>query len=166
MGGEKIFIDSQPGSGSSFYFTLDFEKYTESPVNASPVSSDDLSAISGYNILLVEDNLLNAKLALKILELDGNKVMPVENGLMAIEAIKNNKFDIILMDIQMPQMDGHEATKHIRKLNPTVPIIAMTAGIIKGDYEECIASGMNDYISKPISIKELKYKLHKILKSK
>jgi len=164
MGGEQIFVDSAAGCGSNFYFTLEFEKYFETAEHTFIESTADMESVSGFNILLVEDNVLNSKLASRILELNGNKVTSVGTGLAALNSLQNNSYDLILMDIRLPVMDGYSATREIRKLNRQIPIIAMTAGVIKGDYEECIASGMNDYISKPISIKELKYKLHKILK--
>jgi len=111
-----------------------------------------------FNILLAEDNLINQTLAVKLLETRGHRVTLVSNGIAAVEAFKKGDFDLILMDIQMPGMDGFEATREIRKLeiaNPqssihTIPIIAMTAHAMTGDRKKCINSGMDDYVSKPI----------------
>jgi CheY-like chemotaxis protein len=106
-------------------------------------------------ILLAEDNPVNQKLALKLFEKFGYKADPVNNGIEAIEVLKKNHYDIVFMDVQMPEMDGFEATTIIRNpdsgvLNYNLPIIAMTAHAMKGDEQKCIDLGMNDYISKPI----------------
>jgi two-component system, sensor histidine kinase and response regulator len=106
-------------------------------------------------ILLAEDNPVNQKLALKLFEKFGYKADPVNNGCEAIETLKKTEYDIVFMDVQMPEMDGFEATGIIRDhnsdvLNHNVPIIAMTAHAMKGDEQKCIDLGMNDYLSKPI----------------
>jgi CheY-like chemotaxis protein len=108
-------------------------------------------------ILLAEDNVVNQKLAVRILERMGYRADIASNGLEAIESIERQIYDVILMDVQMPEMDGLDATRNIRKLTEaTQPhIIAMTANAMEGDREMCLAAGMNDYISKPIRINEL-----------
>lgn len=117
------------------------------------------------NILLVEDNFLNGKLASKIIELAGYPVLWLKDGTEVIEWVKNNPDDysIILMDIQMPMMDGLTATKELRHSGVTNPIIAMTAHAMDGDETNCINSGMDDYITKPISISKFKALLEKWL---
>ncbi len=108
-------------------------------------------------ILLAEDNAVNQKLALRILEQMAYRADVASNGIEAVESIERQVYDVILMDIQMPEMDGLDATREIRKLiNVTQPhIIAMTANAMEGDREMCIAAGMDDYISKPIRVNEL-----------
>jgi CheY-like chemotaxis protein len=108
-------------------------------------------------ILLAEDNAVNQKLALRILEQMGYRADVASNGIEAVESIERQIYDVILMDVQMPEMDGLDATRQIRKLTDTVQphIIAMTANAMEGDREMCIAAGMNDYISKPIRVNEL-----------
>ncbi|HEY5902651.1 MAG TPA: response regulator, partial [Anaerolineales bacterium] len=108
-------------------------------------------------ILLAEDNQVNQKLALRILEQMGYRADVASNGLEAVESIERQTYDVILMDVQMPEMDGLDATREIRKLGGvTQPhIIAMTANAMEGDREICIAAGMNDYVSKPIRVNEL-----------
>ncbi|MCF8366257.1 MAG: response regulator [Bacteroidales bacterium] len=112
-----------------------------------------------YNVLLAEDNLINQKLANGLLQNLGCKVTIVDNGKKAVEIANENTFDIIFMDIQMPEMDGYEATGIIRDMEKTkgthTPIIAMTAHAMKGDREKCINAGMDEYITKPISLKSL-----------
>jgi signal transduction histidine kinase/CheY-like chemotaxis protein len=118
-------------------------------------------ARESFNILLAEDNLINQTLAIKLLETRGHRVTLASNGKEAVEAFKKGDFDLILMDIQMPEMDGFEATRRIRELEAenqssidnqqsTIPIIAMTAHAMTGDREKCIDAGMDDYVSKPI----------------
>ena len=106
-------------------------------------------------ILLTEDNAVNQKVALIHLRKFGFSVDVAENGKEAVEAVKKGCYDLILMDIQMPEMDGHEATRTIRKAGYDLPIIAMTANAMKGDREKCLEAGMNDYLSKPVNPKEL-----------
>ncbi|GIW21134.1 MAG: hypothetical protein KatS3mg068_0141 [Candidatus Sericytochromatia bacterium] len=115
------------------------------------------------NILVAEDNLVNQKLANKIFEKLGYKIDIANNGLEVIEKLKNNKYDIIFMDIQMPEMDGLEATKYIiDTYNTQRPkIIAMTANAMQEDINKCFEVGMDDYISKPISIEKLQNILKK-----
>jgi len=115
-------------------------------------------------VLLAEDNIVNQKLASLLLQQLGLDVDVVENGRQAVQAAQSGNFDVILMDCQMPEMDGFEATRAIRKLealkNRYTPIIAVTALAMVGDRERCIAVGMDDYISKPIDRKVLNIKLN------
>jgi len=112
-----------------------------------------------YHILLAEDNPVNQKVATLILEKKGHTVTVVQDGKQTLEALEKGKFDLILMDIQMPEMDGYAATKAIRALEENtdrhMPVIAMTAHAMKGDREKCLAAGMDDYVSKPIYPNEL-----------
>ncbi len=110
-------------------------------------------------VLVAEDNAVNQKLAIKILEKRGHLVSVVSNGQEAIDALREEYFDLILMDVQMPDLDGFEATGLIRRREKEkgghIPIVAMTAHAMKGDREQCLAAGMDDYVSKPIKVNEL-----------
>lgn len=110
---------------------------------------------SDKKILLVEDNSANRKLAILLLKKFGYEVDAVTNGLEAVHAVTDKSYDLILMDCQMPEMDGFEATNILRLKGCEIPIIAMTANAMQGDRERCIASGMDDYISKPVNPKQL-----------
>ncbi|KAI8909283.1 hypothetical protein DFJ77DRAFT_471995 [Powellomyces hirtus] len=127
----------------------------------------------GYEILLAEDNLVNQKLALRILERFGHKVMVVENGKLAVEAFQKDAFDLILMDVQMPIMGGFEATKCIRQIEKQmghdsvmkrIPIIAVTAHAMIGDREKCLNAGMDEYVTKPLRMNELNAIINKFPK--
>ena len=114
-------------------------------------------------ILLAEDNAVNQKLALRLLEQMGYRADVASNGLEAVESVARQKYDVVLMDVQMPEMDGLEATRRIIDLtgfqNPSglnrPRIIGLTANALEGDREQCLAAGMEDYISKPIRVNEL-----------
>ncbi len=128
-------------------------------------------ARGNFRVLLVEDNLVNQKLAARILEKSGFRPDTVNNGKEAVEALQRFPYDLVLMDIQMPEMDGYQATKVIRDRsspvrNHDVPIVAMTAHAMKGDREKCIQAGMNDYISKPIRPEKLREVVEKYLPSR
>ncbi|MCT4585756.1 MAG: transporter substrate-binding domain-containing protein [Peptostreptococcaceae bacterium] len=130
-------------------------------------SRDNSKFLTGKNILLVEDNKINQEVAKEILENTGANVFVKENGKEAYEELLVNKnYDVVLMDIQMPIMDGYESTREIRKENDLkeIPIIAMTADVMKGVEEKCKEAGMNDYISKPIDVEEVFLKLKEWLK--
>jgi CheY-like chemotaxis protein len=122
----------------------------------SPGTSIQSSA-NPLRVLLAEDNPVNQMLATRILEKLGHKVQVVSNGKEATERVRAEEFDLVLMDVQMPEMDGLDATRNIRNLaQATQPhIIAMTANAMEGDREMCLAAGMNDYVSKPIRVNEL-----------
>ncbi len=155
MGG-SIDVSSEPGRGSEFSFTVSFS--VDDVVKAvtpriEPVArSQAIEKLRGRHILLVEDNDINQMVASELLSsLAGMRVTVACNGSQAIEILQAQLVDIVLMDVQMPQMDGYETTRHIR-IDPAfakLPIIAMTAHATTLDRELCLASGMNDYVSKP-----------------
>lgn len=107
------------------------------------------------HILVAEDNIVNQRLAVRILEKLGHKADVVPNGVQAIDALSQKTYDLVLMDCQMPEMDGYEATRVLRKNGKRIPIVAMTANAMQGDREKCLEAGMDDYVSKPIRIEEL-----------
>jgi CheY-like chemotaxis protein/HPt (histidine-containing phosphotransfer) domain-containing protein len=122
---------------------------------------------SQTRILIAEDNFINQKVALSIVEKLGYRGFAVGNGLEVIEALKSGTYSVILMDCQMPEMDGYETTERIRAATnedyTSIPVIALTANAIKGDRERCLAAGMNDYLTKPIRTQELAKMLEKWL---
>ena len=117
----------------------------------------DIEALSGLKVLLVEDNAINQRVAVELLESAGIDVICTANGVEALDVLADQTVDMVLMDVQMPEMDGYEASRRIRtdlKLDE-LPVIAMTAHAMRGDREKCLAAGMNDYVPKPIDRKEL-----------
>src|SRR5207248_4756120 len=117
------------------------------------------AARSGLRVLVAEDNLINRAVATGILEKAGHVLVHATTGREAVEAFSDGSFDLILMDVQMPEMDGFEATRRIRELEETtgghITIVAMTAHAMAGDRERCIAAGMDDYVSKPLRKEDL-----------
>jgi CheY-like chemotaxis protein len=164
-----IFAESKPGRGSTFSVRLSFKQYVEQ-FNVGAIAangSTTLRNLNGIHILVAEDNKINQRVILKTLEKWGAKVSIAENGRVAIEMLTVKPYDIVLMDIQMPEMDGLEATKYIRStlLPPAsnLPIIAITASALRLDYEKCVALGMNEYVPKPFKPDELYDKIVRLL---
>ncbi len=168
MGGTKISVESVPGSGSRFYFTINFKKASaQACYNYQAPEYEVISkSETAYKILIAEDNFINAEMIKHFLKLLGHDTVEAENGQMALEFIKKEKFDLVLMDIQMPVMDGHEAVREIRRLGYDVPVIALTASMVGGDRESCLRSGMNEHMLKPVNINELKVLIDRTLKDR
>ncbi len=173
MGGD-IHLVSEKGKGVLFWFILSFSmpelsKGDEHIIVEKPTPDYFVESYSGH-ILLADDDFINTTLAVSLLEQVGYTVRAVGNGRAAVDAWKHENFDCILMDIQMPEMDGHEAAQMIRKREEEqgghVPIIAMTACAMQDDKEQCIKSGMDAYIAKPINRVELFLLLKKMISSK
>ncbi|MEE3455490.1 MAG: response regulator, partial [Succiniclasticum sp.] len=160
MMGGTISVKSKLGEGSEFTVELELEPLeTDSQANAENSENIDLA---GHRILLVEDNAINAEIARMILEQYGAEVQQAENGKTGLEALQEKGpgyYDAVLMDIQMPVMNGFEATKAIRALGgayaTALPIIAMSANAYDEDVRDCLAAGMNGHIAKPFNPDEL-----------
>lgn len=148
----KIWIESKLGEGSKFYFELSYPIVNDD-ISTSKLEEVDVKKLNNIKVLLAEDNPINQFLAVEILGQFGVKVEVANNGKEAIELLNKQQFDLILMDIQMPEMGGIEATKLIRQANDpskaNIPIIALTANALKGDSDLYLEAGMNDYLSKP-----------------
>ncbi len=150
MGGE-ITVESNPAAGSTFRFTACFSPATESPVNPSAEEAP-MFPPGEIHVLVVEDNLINQRVAERMLSRRGYIVQVASSGVEALQILEEEAFDLVLMDVQMPGMDGLEATARIRKRLATVnlPILAVTAHAMREDEVRCRAAGMNGYFAKPI----------------
>jgi signal transduction histidine kinase/ActR/RegA family two-component response regulator len=154
MGG-KVWIESTLGVGTTFHFTAWFRVTESSPKTSEIVPGNALEThgVAALRILLTEDNVVNRAFATGILTRRGHSITEAVNGREALASTRAENFDLILMDVQMPEMDGLEATRCIRSEEPLcrhTPIVAMTAHAMAGDRERCLAAGMDDYLSKPI----------------
>jgi signal transduction histidine kinase/CheY-like chemotaxis protein/ABC-type nitrate/sulfonate/bicarbonate transport system substrate-binding protein len=172
MGGE-VGVTSQVGQGSQFWFTVRLgqapARQPNAPARAHPATSVTAKLrLRPARILVAEDNITNQQVAVGILKKLGLRAEVAANGLEAIQALATLPYDLVLMDVQMPELDGLAATRQIRDsqsrvLNHQVPIIAMTASALQGDRELCLAAGMDDYVAKPIAIAALIATLEKWL---
>jgi CheY-like chemotaxis protein len=171
MGG-TIGVESAPARGSRFWFTVLVKPAVSRPIPFEYGRELSQSPAPAANpkrgrILVVEDNAVNQMVAVRLLEKLGYSADIAANGIEALSAVQRISYDLMLMDCQMPEMDGFEATMRLRRretgIGCHIPIIAMTANAMAGDRESCLAAGMDDYIAKPVRIEELKAKLEQWL---
>lgn len=167
MGGE-LHVFSKPGIGSTFTFTAKFIKPKEAIISVHDSGSQPRPLLP-KRVLIVEDNLINQEIIARLLTKQGHEVKVVENGVDAVTARREENFDIILMDCQMPELDGYEATKQIREIenlkgSERIPIIALTAHAMAGDREKCLEAGMDGYLAKPLKREELFKELSRVCK--
>jgi two-component system, sensor histidine kinase len=178
MGADSLHVESELGKGSRFFFELEVEiveppidveapsNHSETSDDAADVSAADEQAQPKRRVLLVEDNPVNQIVAQTLVEAQGYEVDIAENGQQALERLPEGQYCLVLMDCQMPVMDGYDASKRIRggecgESFKAIPIVAVTANAMRSDKEKCLAAGMDDYISKPIDPEALKEKLER-----
>jgi len=156
MGGE-LTLESEVGKGSTFQFVIPLAAKGEARSAKSEAEQVVNEELPPLKILVAEDNVVNQKIVERLLKKSGHDVVFAKDGVQAVDRFLDHPFDIVLMDCSMPNMDGYEATKRIRASADgiSVPIIALTANVLDGDREKCIAAGMNDYLTKPLDKKAL-----------
>ena len=160
-----IEAESDEGKGSKFSIVVPLHEAT-APTDSQERVLDDRDALESLNVLLVDDNPVNRKVGTMMLTRLGHSVDTVEDGAQAVEAVRTGQYDVVLMDIQMPNMDGYQATASIRALEGSranIPIVALTAHAMSGDRERCLEAGMDDYLSKPIRRAEIAHILRRMV---
>ncbi|MBC7553823.1 MAG: response regulator [Taibaiella sp.] len=164
----EISVASKEGVGTTFTFTFNFKPNKASLTDArGKLENMKIISLAGYNILLVEDNIMNQRVAKYTIEKWGAKVVIADSGHKALDLVAKENFDLILMDIQMPEMNGIQTTSRLRKeMKCKMPIMAMTASVMLGERENCMKAGMNDYISKPFNPAELNKKMYDLMPKK
>ena len=165
MMGGTIGVDTREGRGSTFWFTAVFKLASPSrPPNQRTVERlgtppGVTRAVRDARILVAEDNATNREVALAQLRKLGYEATAVSNGAEAVEAVRHGSYELVLMDCEMPVMDGFEATRQIRGLSrpgsPGIPIVALTADAMADDRDRCLRAGMNDYLAKPVDLARL-----------
>jgi CheY-like chemotaxis protein len=159
MGG-RLEVTSAPGRGSTFSFTLGFGRAEIGPAVSGRAAPAPLRSVGRrLSVLVAEDNAVNQLVTARLLERAGHTATVVESGAAAIAELARGRYDVVLMDVQMPEMNGFEATRRIREgaagAAASIPIIALTAHAMRGDRERCLEAGMDGYVSKPLRAAEL-----------
>jgi CheY-like chemotaxis protein len=168
MGG-NLSVKSKPGEGTSFFFDIALPIGDATKLQDSASSKTSFPKLKNTRVLLFEDNLFNQVVAKQILNatIEGVQLDIAENGLVGLEKLKQNDYDIVLMDIQMPELNGYETSQKIRNeftgAKKNIPILAMTANAIKEEIEKCMEYGMDDHITKPFEPSDLLSKMSKLL---
>lgn len=152
--GSKLRVNSEPGKGATFYFELNLP--VANTLIVTPSAPAQISSFEKTNVLLVEDNDINVEVIQAMLSTTNLTITRVENGRKALQRLSRQTFDLVMMDIQMPEMDGYEATQIIREsLQLNVPIVALTANAMQQDIDACEKAGMNAHVGKPIEKQQL-----------
>jgi CheY-like chemotaxis protein len=164
----RIDLDSTYGNGSTFTLALRLPKETGTTARPRPIPPAETApqaSAKTLSILLADDNPINTTIISAMLTRSGHTVRVANNGLFAVKLARKREFDLILMDVNMPEMDGLEATRIIRALSGklgNIPILALTAGLMPDQVQKCLSAGMNDVLPKPISIDDLNSAIGKL----
>ena len=162
MGG-TLAAESVPGQGSTFWFELPIRRPSPADLEKSRLPEAPHRQLPAASVLVVEDNLVISKILVSQLQKFGLAVESVDRGAKAIEAVTAQAFDLIFMDCQMPELDGYQTTARLREQGCRLPIVALTAHAMSGERERCLEAGMDDYLTKPLSLDDLRNKLEQWL---
>jgi len=159
MFNSELMLESTIGKGSVFQFTVEWKINTHRKMYINEEKAKDLQSLEGTRILLAEDNPVNMAIAKRFLKKWGIELTEAVNGKLAVEAFKGGEFDLILLDLEMPEMDGATALREIRKLNPEIPILAFTAAAYDNMLADLLQKGFIDFIPKPFRPEDLHNKI-------
>lgn len=151
----RIEVESEEGKGSCFFFSIELKHAEGEDISPVKDRATDREARTNMKVLIVEDNPVNQRLAALLVERLGNTAVTASGGEQAIRLTQGGEFDVILMDVRMPGIDGIETTRRLRAAGVNIPIIALTAGAMEGTREKCLEEGMDDYLSKPITAEDM-----------
>jgi CheY-like chemotaxis protein len=163
MFGGTLEVTSEAGKGSKFFFTIEVKINHDWKQYINEQKPNDTTALHGIKLLIAEDNFVNLSIAKRFLNKWGVNVSEAVNGIDAIEKFKQGDFDLLLIDLEMPEMDGTTALKEIRKLNKIIPAVAFTAAVYDNMHVDLLAKGFNDFIHKPFRPEELHSKIYNLI---
>jgi CheY-like chemotaxis protein len=155
LGGSLVLLDSTPGGGSIFLAKITCQIFVTSKAKIKPIKISAQSRLKGYRLLLVDDSTDNLYLLNHILSLEGAKVDLAEDGVIGISKALRSEYDVVVMDIQMPNLDGNAAAKRLRDRKYSKPLVALTASALKSEREFSYKCGFNEYLTKPIDFEQL-----------
>jgi CheY-like chemotaxis protein len=160
-----LLVESEVGKGSTFYFTIEFRRSASNKPDIAEKRQKEFDSLRGLHLLLAEDNIVNMRVARRFLESWNVNITDAVNGLEAVEHSQFKQFDVLLLDLEMPEMDGYTALTEIRKTNKSIPAIAFTAAMFPNINEHLEEKGFNGFVAKPFRHEDFYNKIRKYKKA-